>query len=282
MGDGAARRGQRLAELRGQAARERARGGDGDLLAEQRAHGELGRVGMPGHAAAGSGADEWAEQRIVAQRRLDRVRVGVEAQDRPRGADVPLDVGGRRDLEEAPVGHAPPIHAADHLLDPRDRPPGEEVDQLAGVQRGVVDPASRPASLPRCTTMRYSTLTTPIGELMLTADDDGALTGVNLPNRHRDPAGWERDDELLADARRQLTEYFAGERTAFDLPLRPAGAPVPAARLGRAAADPLRRDDLLRRDRPRARPRRARPRSRAPSAPPTAATRSRSSCRATA
>jgi methylated-DNA-[protein]-cysteine S-methyltransferase len=73
--------------------------------------------------------------------------------------------------------------------------------------------------------MRYSTLTTPIGELMLTADDDGALTGVNLPNRHPDPAGWERDDELLADARRQLSEYFAGERTTFDLPLRPAGAP---------------------------------------------------------
>jgi methylated-DNA-[protein]-cysteine S-methyltransferase len=73
--------------------------------------------------------------------------------------------------------------------------------------------------------MRYSTLTTPIGELMLTADDDGALTGVNLPNRHPDPAGWERDDELLADARRQLTEYFAGARSTFDLPLRPAGAP---------------------------------------------------------
>ena len=73
--------------------------------------------------------------------------------------------------------------------------------------------------------MRYSTLTTPIGELMLTADDDGALTGVNLPNRHPDPAGWERDDGLLADARRQLTEYFAGERSTFDLPLRPAGAP---------------------------------------------------------
>jgi methylated-DNA-[protein]-cysteine S-methyltransferase len=73
--------------------------------------------------------------------------------------------------------------------------------------------------------MRYCTLTTPIGELLLTADDDGALTGVNLPNRHPDPAGWDRDDELLADARRQLTEYFAGERTSFDLPLRPAGAP---------------------------------------------------------
>jgi methylated-DNA-[protein]-cysteine S-methyltransferase len=73
--------------------------------------------------------------------------------------------------------------------------------------------------------MRYSTLTTPIGELLLTADDDGALTAVDLPNRHRDTAGLERDDELLADARRQLAEYFACERTMFDLPLRPAGTP---------------------------------------------------------
>ena len=149
MRDAAARRGQRLAELRGQAARERARGGDRDLLAEQRPHGELGRVGMAGHAAAGRGADERAEQRVAAERRLDRVRVGVEAQDRPRGAGVPLDVGVRRDLEHAPVGQAPPVHPVHHLLDPRDRPPGEEVDQLAGVQSGVVDPASRPASLPR-------------------------------------------------------------------------------------------------------------------------------------
>jgi len=73
--------------------------------------------------------------------------------------------------------------------------------------------------------MRYSTLTTPIGDLLLTADDGGALTGVHLPNRHPDTVGWERDDAGLGDARRQLSEYFAGERTAFDLPLRPAGAP---------------------------------------------------------
>jgi methylated-DNA-[protein]-cysteine S-methyltransferase len=73
--------------------------------------------------------------------------------------------------------------------------------------------------------MPYSTLTTPIGELLLTADDDGALTAVHLPNRHPDTTGWERDDELLAEARRQFTEYFAGERTTFDLPLRPHGAP---------------------------------------------------------
>ena len=73
--------------------------------------------------------------------------------------------------------------------------------------------------------MPYSTLTTPIGELLLVADDDGALTAVHLPGRHGSTAGLERDDALLEPARRQLTEYFAGERRDFELPLRPEGAP---------------------------------------------------------
>ena len=37
--------------------------------------------------------------------------------------------------------------------------------------------------------MRYSTLTTPIGELLLVADPDGALTAVHLPGRHGSTAG---------------------------------------------------------------------------------------------
>jgi methylated-DNA-[protein]-cysteine S-methyltransferase len=73
--------------------------------------------------------------------------------------------------------------------------------------------------------MRYSTLPTPIGELVLTADPDGALTRLYLPNRPPDTSGWERDDELLEPVRRQLEEYFAGERTEFDVPLRPTGVP---------------------------------------------------------
>jgi methylated-DNA-[protein]-cysteine S-methyltransferase len=73
--------------------------------------------------------------------------------------------------------------------------------------------------------MRYSTLSTSIGEIVLTADLDGALTRLYLPNHPPDTAGWERDDALLEPARRQLAEYFAGERTEFDLPLRPFGAP---------------------------------------------------------
>jgi methylated-DNA-[protein]-cysteine S-methyltransferase len=73
--------------------------------------------------------------------------------------------------------------------------------------------------------MLYSTLSTPIGELVLTADPDGAITGLHLPNHPPDTTGWTRDDALLEPAVRQLGEYFAGERTEFDLPLRPTGAP---------------------------------------------------------
>jgi methylated-DNA-[protein]-cysteine S-methyltransferase len=73
--------------------------------------------------------------------------------------------------------------------------------------------------------MRYSILPTPVGDLLLTADEAGALTAVHLPNRHSGTSGGVRDDGHLAPAREQLTEYFAGERRTFELKLRPAGAP---------------------------------------------------------
>jgi len=68
-----------------------------------------------------------------------------------------------------------------------------------------------------------SVLDSPIGLLGVRVDDD-ALTGV-----HMGEPGWEvrtgsREEELLAaEVARQLSSYFAGERTAFDLPLRPQG-----------------------------------------------------------
>ena len=86
--------------------------------------------------------------------------------------------------------------------------------------------------------MPYSTLTTPIGELLLIADDDGALTAVHLPGRHGSTDDLQRDDALLEPARRQLTEYFAGERTSFDLPLRATGAPFQLRVWGKLASIP--------------------------------------------
>jgi methylated-DNA-[protein]-cysteine S-methyltransferase len=75
--------------------------------------------------------------------------------------------------------------------------------------------------------MIYTTIDSPIGELLLAGRD-----GVTFERLHmqagRDgpfpvPAGWRRDDDAFADARTQLREYFAGERHEFDVPLAPQG-----------------------------------------------------------
>ena len=61
----------------------------------------------------------------------------------------------------------------------------------------------------------------PIGELLLLGDGD-SLHGLYMQaGRHpvRINPAWQRDDEALAEARRQLEEYFAGERSTFDLKL---------------------------------------------------------------
>jgi methylated-DNA-[protein]-cysteine S-methyltransferase len=73
--------------------------------------------------------------------------------------------------------------------------------------------------------MHIDTLDSPIGELTLVSDGE-ALTGLYMDaQRHRPelPTATAADDAVLAATRRQLGEYFAGERREFDLPLRPAG-----------------------------------------------------------
>jgi methylated-DNA-[protein]-cysteine S-methyltransferase len=69
----------------------------------------------------------------------------------------------------------------------------------------------------------YTTIASPVGELLLAAED-GFLTGLYLAaEQHAPPAGAVRDDPAFAAARGQLEEYFAGERRAFDVPLAPPG-----------------------------------------------------------
>jgi methylated-DNA-[protein]-cysteine S-methyltransferase len=73
--------------------------------------------------------------------------------------------------------------------------------------------------------MYYCYLDTPIGELLLAGDDD-ALSLVSFPegSMRRDPApDWIYNEKPFVAARRQLTEYFAGERREFDLPLKLSG-----------------------------------------------------------
>jgi methylated-DNA-[protein]-cysteine S-methyltransferase len=62
-----------------------------------------------------------------------------------------------------------------------------------------------------------TTIPSPVGPLALTVDDDGALTRVGFG------AGDVSDDARFERVVSQLTEYFAGRRTDFDLDLRPDG-----------------------------------------------------------
>jgi methylated-DNA-[protein]-cysteine S-methyltransferase len=70
----------------------------------------------------------------------------------------------------------------------------------------------------------------PVGPLLLAASDAGLHAIYFAEHRHTDPArraSWRRDDAhpLLRRACAQLDDYFAGARTAFDLPLAPLGTP---------------------------------------------------------
>ena len=65
----------------------------------------------------------------------------------------------------------------------------------------------------------------PIGPLMLAADDAGLRHIEFRDNRHpANRADWHGgDSEILQASEAQLAEYFAGTRTSFDLPLAPQG-----------------------------------------------------------
>ncbi len=71
----------------------------------------------------------------------------------------------------------------------------------------------------------YDTYDSPHGRMLLVASDDG-LSGVYFDGQKYHPElepGWRRDAEhpVLAQAKRELAEYFAGERRTFDTPLAP-------------------------------------------------------------
>jgi methylated-DNA-[protein]-cysteine S-methyltransferase len=68
----------------------------------------------------------------------------------------------------------------------------------------------------------HKTISTSIGELTLFVDDDGAITRLDFGGRELAAADGD-EGAALDDAAAQLTEYLAGERTMFDLPLRASG-----------------------------------------------------------
>ena len=78
-------------------------------------------------------------------------------------------------------------------------------------------------------TTYYTFIESPIDRLMLTSDGN-CLTGVYMLDQRYEPAigkGWMEDGsaEPFRVTSVQLSEFFSGERKAFDLPLAPAGTP---------------------------------------------------------
>ncbi len=72
----------------------------------------------------------------------------------------------------------------------------------------------------------YTVVDSPVGRLLLTADECGALTSLSVPEQKggRVPLpGWLRDPAPFRAAEEQLAAYFAGERKEFQLELRGEG-----------------------------------------------------------
>ncbi|WP_042395897.1 methylated-DNA--[protein]-cysteine S-methyltransferase [Streptacidiphilus carbonis] len=74
----------------------------------------------------------------------------------------------------------------------------------------------------------HTTMDSPLGPLLLVADEQGRLSHVLAPNTKGqvsspDPA-WTEDPALFTAAVAQLTAYFEGELKEFDLPLAPVGS----------------------------------------------------------
>jgi methylated-DNA-[protein]-cysteine S-methyltransferase len=74
--------------------------------------------------------------------------------------------------------------------------------------------------------MNYCYLESPIGPLLIAGDDESVHL-IAFPKhgkaRRPEPAWTESMRGPVAETVRQLREYFAGERTEFDLPLAPQG-----------------------------------------------------------
>ncbi|MFF6994429.1 methylated-DNA--[protein]-cysteine S-methyltransferase [Streptomyces sp. NPDC008313] len=76
------------------------------------------------------------------------------------------------------------------------------------------------------TTVCFTHLDSPVGRLLLTADESGALTSLSVPGQKGGRTvlpGWRPAPELFSEAREQLAAYFAGDLEEFRLPLRTEG-----------------------------------------------------------
>ncbi len=72
--------------------------------------------------------------------------------------------------------------------------------------------------------MNFQYLDTPIGTLRLLAEN-AQLVNIEFAGQYGANGAVENNDTVLAACAAQLTDYFAGKRRHFDLPLAPQGSP---------------------------------------------------------
>lgn len=79
--------------------------------------------------------------------------------------------------------------------------------------------------------MYYSYLDSPVGPLLLAGDGEALrMISFSRGKKSRDAnPEWERRDDAFGQARRELAEYFAGQRREFTVPIRPEGTPFQRA-----------------------------------------------------
>jgi methylated-DNA-[protein]-cysteine S-methyltransferase len=80
---------------------------------------------------------------------------------------------------------------------------------------------------------RYDYYDSPCGRMLLVADGEALCGAYFVGQKHmrETDADWVRDSSaaVIARTKRQLDEYFRGERTAFDVPLAATGTPFQRA-----------------------------------------------------
>ena len=94
----------------------------------------------------------------------------------------------------------------------------------------------------------HTILDSPLGPLTL-VNTDGVMSSLSMggPTRDLDPVRFgQRTDLGFEQARDELVDYFAGQRTTFDVPIAPKGDPFEQRVWRLLLQDPVWRDPQLR------------------------------------